>query len=187
MEQLILQYPALIWITWAFLNFLHYYLNFLNSRIYKNLADFDFKFELEYNKKSFLRLLVWIGFGIAFLSAYRQAFLAKVVTTEEYFAWIGGFFFLIVGYLLRDVQFLGGYFIYRRETTKKITYSFKTSMILASFEFFGYSAITLLCFLVSKNSFLFGGTIGLAFAGILFIFEIKRKKNSPKIEAIESR
>jgi hypothetical protein len=54
--------------------------------------------------------------------------------------------------------------------------STKASMILSSFEFFGYSTLTLLGFLISQNPLLLGGTIGLAFGGTLCIFQVINKK-----------
>jgi hypothetical protein len=174
MERLIIQYAELIWIV---LNLLHYYLRFLIARLYKNLADFDSEFEIKYDKKSFLKFLAWIGFGAVTLFAYRHAALQKVVTADEYSAWVGAFFFFVIGCLLRDILSMGNYFVYWREISK-VTISFKASMILSSFEFFGYSTLMLLSFLISKNPFLLGGTIGLAFGGSWHIFELTRKKYS---------
>jgi uncharacterized protein YneF (UPF0154 family) len=135
------------------------------------------------------------------LSALRQAFLQKYVTAYEYFVWVGAFFFLVIGYLLRNVLSLIGYFIRRRgmpkitsshpKTSKNAicdientnnegfgigSYSFKHSTIAYSFEFFGYSTLMLLSFLISKNPFLLGGTIGLAFGGMLNILALTKKK-----------
>jgi len=182
MEQFIIQHPVPTLIIWTVLNLLHYYLNFLNSRLYKSLADFDPKFEIKYDQKSFWKLLLWIGFGIGMLCAYRQLILQKPEKTDEYFVFAGALFFLVIGYLLKDILSLGKYFVYCREISK-ITYpSFKATMILISFEFFGYSILMFLSFLISKSPFLLGGAIGLAFGGALCILELTRKKYSSKIE-----
>jgi hypothetical protein len=129
-----------------------------------------------------LKLLGWLVFGILWLSAYRQAILQKAVTTtNEYFALVGGLFFFVIGHLLRDILSLGKYFVYRRKI--KITYfSFKASTILSSFEFFGYSTLIFLGFLISNNPLLLGGTIGLAIGGLLYIFEGEKKKYYSKVE-----
>ncbi len=174
MERLIVQYAELIWVL---LNLLHYYLNFLNNRLRKSLADFDPKSGIKYNNKSFLRILLWIGFGVVFLSFYRHAVLHKAATTEEHFVVIGGFIFLVVGCLLRDILYMGGYFVCRSEMPRTTySFSFETSAILASFEFFGYSVLMLLSYLVSKHPFLLGGAIGLATGGLICICQVKRKK-----------
>jgi len=172
MERLLVQYAAVIW---TLLNLLYYYLNFLNIRLCKSLADFDPKFEIKCDKKSFFKFLIWIVFGIIFLSADRQAVLQKRVTTDEHLVLIGGFIFLMVGYLLKDILYLGKYFVYRREIPKT-TLSFKSSAILSSFEFFGYSALMLLSFLISKHPLLLGGTIGLATGGLICICKILGKQ-----------
>ena len=174
MERLIVQYAELIWVL---LNLLHYYLNFLNNRLSKSLVAFDSKFKIKYDKKSFLRNLVWIGFGVVFLSFYRHAVLHKAATTEEHFVVIGGFIFLVVGYLLQDILFLGGYFVCRSEMPR-MTYPFspKVSAILVSFDLFGYSALMLLSYLVSKHPFLLGGAIGLATGGLICIYQITGKQ-----------
>lgn len=180
MEPLVIQYPTETLIIWTLLNLLHYVLNFVNGQLYKRLVG-NSKFEIKYNKKFFLKLLLWLGFGIGVLAAHRQAMLDKDITAYEYFVWVGAFFFLEIGYLLLDFLALLKYFVYQREMLK-ITYSFKTSTLMYSFEFFGYSVLVLLSFLVSKDSFLLGGSIGLAFGGILYILELTRKKNYSKIE-----
>ena len=174
MERLVIQYPVLIW---TLLNLLHYYLNFLNIRLYISSADFGPKFEIKYDKKFFLKLLMWLGFGIVFLYAYRQAFLQQNVTDNEYFAFAGGMFFLVIGYLLRDITSLMSYFVHRMETPKTTyKFSFKSSMISNSFAFFGYSALMLLSFLISKHPLLLGGTIGLATGGLICICKITGKQ-----------
>ncbi len=182
MERLLIQYTLLTVLMWNLLNFLHYYLSFLNSRLYKSLADFDSKFEVKYNKKYFLKLLLWLGFGTVYLLSYKQAFLQKAITANEYFAWVGGLYFCVIGYLLSDILSLGKYFVCQIKMSKISYFSFNTSMILYSFEFFGYSTLMLLSFLISKHPFLLGGTIGLAFDGILGIFQIKRWPN-PAVSA----
>jgi hypothetical protein len=144
------------------------------------LPGFDCKFEIKYDKKYFLKLLLWLGFGIGFLAALRQTMLKEEITSYEYFAWVGAFFFLMIGYSLRDILSLGKYFICRKEMST--CFSFNTTLILIAIEFFGYSTLMLLTFLTSKNPFLLGGTIGLVFGGILYILELTRKKNRSKIE-----
>ena len=182
MEGLIIQYPVSILLVWTLLNFLHYYLTFLNIRLYKNVLDFDSKFEVKYNKKDFFRLLLWLGFGVGMLAVFRQAMLQKIVTTNKYFVWIGAFFSLVIGWLLSDFLSLAKYFVYRRETPKLTYSSSKASMIVYSFEFFGYSALMLLSFFISKHPLLLGGTIGLAFGGILYLFKLSKRQYYSKIE-----
>jgi hypothetical protein len=172
MEELIIQHPSLILLIWTILNLLHYCLNLLSIRLYKNLPDFDSQFETNCDKKYFLKLLLWLGFGIGVLVALRQAMLEKGVTAYQYFAWVGAFFFLIMGYLLMDILSLTGHFVFWKRV-HKIAYSFKDSAMVCSFEFFAYSTLILLSFVISKNPFLLGGTIGLAFGGILCIVNRK--------------
>jgi hypothetical protein len=181
MEQLIIQHPVITLLVWTILNLLYFCLNFLGIWLYKNLPSFDSKFETSRGKRYFWRVLLGLGFGIVWLSASRGMMLAEKITPYEYFVWVGGFFFLIIGYLLRNILSLGKHFIYRKETSKITCFSFNTTMIFAAIEFFGYSTLMLLSFLLSKNPFLLGGTIGLAFGGVLHILELTRKKNRSNI------
>ncbi len=113
---------------------------------------------------------------------YMQLILQKPEKTNEYFVFAGAVFFLVIGYLLKDILSFAKYFVYWRKISKTETYSFKASMFLYSFEFFGYSTLILLSFLISKHPLLLGGTIGLAFGGALCILELTRKKYYAKIE-----
>ncbi|MDD5010657.1 MAG: hypothetical protein PHQ00_00870 [Phycisphaerae bacterium] len=177
MEQLVIQHPILILLTWTLLNILLCCINFLYQRLYKNVIDFDVKSEARYGKKSSLMLLAWLIFGVVTLAAHRQAMLKGEETFYEYSVWAGAFFFLIIGYLLRGTLYLIQYFVYWKGLPKT-TSSYKASTIVYSFEFFGYSALMFLGFLVSNNPFLLGGTIGLAFGGALYLLELTRKKGT---------
>jgi hypothetical protein len=169
-------------LVWTILNLLYCCLNFLSIRLYKNLPGFDSKFETSRGKKYFLRVLLWLGFGIGFLAVLRQTMLEERITSYEYFVWVGVFFFFIIGYLLRTISSFGKYFIYRRETLRTTCFSFNTTLVFSAIEFFGYSALVLLSFLISKNPFLLGGTIGLASGGVRYLLELTRKKSRSKIE-----
>lgn len=173
MKQLIIQHPVLLLIIWTALNFLYYFLNLLQWQLYKRSADFDSRYGPKSPKRRFLKLLPWIGFGIVWLSAIRQVDLKKPEGENEYFIYVGAFFFLIIGYLLIQILSLGRYFVYRREMTTKFC-SPNTSRILTSLEFFGYSALILLSYLISKDPLLLGGIIGLAFGGIMCLFKTKK-------------
>ncbi|MGA2915305.1 MAG: hypothetical protein ABSE89_04700 [Sedimentisphaerales bacterium] len=122
-----------------------------------------------------MKLSLWLAFGVGTLAALRQAMLEEKVTTNEYFVWVGAFFFIIIGYLLRDILYLEKHFVYWKQSPTT-TYSFKAAAIVRSFEFFGYAALILLSFLISKNPILLGGTVGLVFGGSLYIFELINKK-----------
>ena len=180
MELLIIQRPILTLIIWTLLNLAQYCLNILNSRLYKNLVDGDFRYVKNYKKTALLRHILWIGFGILILSAYRQAFLQEAVTAYECSVWYGAFFFLVIGHLIGVVLYLGKYFVYHKENLRT-TCSFSASMILQSCDLFGYSILVLLSFLITTSPFLLGGAIGLAFGGSLPLFELINKKCNFKI------
>lgn len=172
MEQVIIQYPVLTWIIWVFLNFLAYYFQFLNYTLYQKLIN---NFEFKANKKSFLHLLGWLCIGTIILFGFRQAVLQNQgITYYAYFAWIGGLFFFIIGCLVSNIVSLLEYFIHRKEK-KKIIYSYCSCIILSSLEYLGYSLLIFSGYFFTRSPFLLGGTIGLAVAGILCIFEINRK------------
>lgn len=181
MENLVIQYPMQMLLLWTLLNLLTCCLNLLTIRLYKDTANLDSRFQVKY-RKYFLKFFLWLGFGICILAGHRQAMLAKGVTAYECFVWIGAFFFLVIGYLLSNVLLLLKYFIYRREMPKSATYSFETCMMMYSFEYLGYSALMLSGFLMTKNPFLLGGTIGLALGASLYLLELTRKKKYPEIE-----
>lgn len=183
MENLILLYPKLMLLTWILLNLLHRGINFLNLRLYKNLMVLDSSYITTYNRKYFLKFLLWLGFGIGMLAALRQQILNKNITGFEYFTWVGAFFFIVIGYFLNEILLLTRYFVYQKDNSTLICPSHKTALILTAIEFFGYSVLVLLGFFITKTPFLLGGTIGLAFGGFLYIFQLITFQNDkqPKI------
>ena len=170
MQQLIIQNQLLMLVTWTILNLTYCCLSFLNGRLFRKPTAFDNIYQIKYLKR-LLWLVLWLGFGIGMLSAARGSLMEEDITADKYFIYVGVFFFIVIGFLLTDIRILATYFVYRKQTSK-MTYSFNRSMILHSFDMFGYSALILLSFLITKDSLLLGGAIGLAFNGCLYLSKL---------------
>ncbi|OQA03557.1 MAG: hypothetical protein BWY69_00397 [Planctomycetes bacterium ADurb.Bin401] len=169
MKQLIIKYPVLIISLWVILNIIHCCLNLINSKLYKEVAEPDVKFKIKYNIMYFLKLLLWLAFGILILITSRNTMLNKDIITRE-IVWYGALFFLIIGLIIRDLKTLGEYIVYWRKMPKTF-YSVRASMIVHSFEFFGYAIIMFLSCIVSQNAFLCGGALGFFGLGIVFLMD----------------
>lgn len=174
MEEIVIQHTELIWIIWICLNFPLYFFKFLNCKIYCNLINFGSVYK--YQKKIFFDFLVWIITGTAIVFAYKRAISEKDISVFWFLVWVGGLYFIVIGCLLKEIILLVEYFIYKGEISKRIPYSFKSSLMLSSIDFLEYAILILLCFFVTKSPFLLGGSIGFAFISFSKIIELMRRK-----------
>jgi hypothetical protein len=179
MEHYIIQYPIPMLLGWVILNLLHYCFAYFNKRLYMKVVDIDPKYATINNLKSFLIFLVWLGLGIGILSGH--SLLIKKITDYDCI-YIGALFFLIFGYLLEDIFAVIGYFVLWKRSLKT-SYSVKDFTITYFLKFSAYSLLVFLCYLISKNPFLLGGAIGIAFGGIFYLvhweqYYLKIKHNS---------
>lgn len=180
LERIIIEHPKLMVLGWLFLNVLYCCVSFLLRRLYKKKGWDDSRSVTKITKKSLLRFLVWLVFGVVVLVGCGQKYSQGKMTINAYSDYVGAFYFLIIGYLLTVVQsFIKYLFCWRKMSEMNFTSS-KESSILHSIDFFGYSAFVLLCFLVSGNRFLLGGAWGLAIGAVILLVDMSDERVGDK-------
>lgn len=182
MEELIYQYPCMTILIWNLLNVLHVLIYSINKQFFKRLTDSAHNFEIK-SWKTMLKFLAWLAFGTIYLWAYKNAYSTNAVSDYEYLAWVGAIYFCIIGFLIKDICFFVWYLASDKNRLKAIYSSYEffnsPSMFFQSLDFFGYSILIFISFLISHHPFLLGGTFGLAFDGVLCLLRLKKseKKN----------
>ena len=183
MEELIVQYPKLMVLTWILLNLLCPPLYLLNLQLYKKSSTFDSNHTIKHRMKSFLKFLLWLGFWSFLLTGYSQKYFQNKISIDDYSFFVGASFFPIIAYLLINILSIGRYFVYWRCAPKIDFASKKGAYILYSLYFFEYSILIFLSFFISKNQFLLGGAFGLALCGIvMFLWSLDTKTSKKTTE-----
>lgn len=172
MESFIVQNPMLIHVAWVLLNLLYYCAGFYIWRLWKRyFPQADPAYDIKYDWKFFLRPLLFIGYGSLMFWGCQHVISQRESAIYTYFAVIGALFSLMIGFLLITVRSLINYAACRKEISQVTFPSFKLSCISNASEFFAFSFLMLVSFLITKNPFLLGGTVGFAFGGVYNIFE----------------